>query len=92
MRAVVVGQPVAGICLIPHGAAATYLLGWSGSEGRDLKANHYLLWQAIEYLKQRDLRWFDLGGIDEDRTPGIAAFKLGINGERYESVGEFWKW
>ena len=92
LRALAGGEAVAGICLIPHGTAATYLLGWNGPTGRKLKANQYLLWQAIAHLKQRGLRWFDLGGFDEQRNPGVAAFKLGLNGERYESVGEFWKW
>ena len=34
-------------------------------------------------LKKQGIRWFDLGGIDEDKTPGISEFKLGVNGERY---------
>lgn len=92
MRAVHDAQAVASICLVCHGSAATYLLGWNGPEGRKLKANQYLLWQAVVYLKQAGLDWFDLGGIDEDHTPGIAAFKLGLRGERYELVGEYWKW
>lgn len=92
MRAVHDAQAVAGICLVCHGSAATYLLGWNGPEGRKLKANQYLLWQAVVYLKQAGLDWFDLGGLDEDHTPGIAAFKLGLRGERYELVGEYWKW
>jgi hypothetical protein len=33
-----------------------------------------------------------LGGIDEELTPGISAFKLGLGGEQYELVGEYWKW
>ncbi len=85
-------NPVAGLCLVCHGSAATYLLGWNGDAGRNLKANQYLLWQATLYLKSEGLEWFDLGGVDEDRTPGIAAFKLGFGAERYELVGEYWKW
>lgn len=92
LRALIGGEAVAGICLVPHGVAATYLIGWNGSDGRDLKANQFLLWNAIVHLKQRGFRWFDLGGIESERSPGIASFKLGLNGERYESVGEFWKW
>jgi GNAT acetyltransferase-like protein len=92
LRALVAGDAVAGICLIPHGVSVTYLLGWNGSVGRNLKANQYLLWQAIVHLKQSGFRWFDLCGVSEEATPGISAFKLGLNGERYESVGEFWKW
>jgi hypothetical protein len=92
LRAVSDGEAVAGICLISHGATATYLLGWNGKRGRTLKANQFLLWHAVVHLKQLGLRWFDLGGINEERTPGIAAFKLGLNGQRYELVGEYWKW
>lgn len=92
LRAMHEGEAVAGICVARHGAAATYLIGWNGTQGRNLKANQYLLWQAIVHLKQSGLRWFDLGGISEENTPGITAFKLGLNGERYGLVGEYWKW
>jgi hypothetical protein len=92
LRSIHEGEPIAGICLISHGATATYLLGWNGDRGRALKANQYLLWCAISLLKELGLRWFDLGGISEEHTPGISAFKLGLNGSRYELVGEYWKW
>jgi len=92
LRAMHEEEPVAGICLARHGVAATYLLGWNGHIGRNLKANQYLLWQAIVYLKQSGYSWFDLGGISEEHTPGITAFKSGLNGDPYELVGEYWKW
>ncbi|MDP1773811.1 MAG: GNAT family N-acetyltransferase [Methylobacter sp.] len=92
LRAMYEGEAVAGICLARHGAAVTYLVGWNGTLGRNLKANQFLFWQAIKYLKQSGLRWFDLGGISEENNPGITAFKLGFNGERYELAGEYWKW
>ena len=91
LRAVHGGEHVAAICLAIHGTSATYLLGWNGPAGRKLKANHYLLWQAVVHLRQSGVRWLDLGGISEDQTPGIADFKLGMGGERYELVGEYWK-
>lgn len=91
MRAMHGEEAVAGICLVTHGSSATYLLGWNGCAGRNLKANQYLLWQAIVYLKETGLDWFDLGGINEDHTSGIAVFKLGLKGERYELLGEYWK-
>lgn len=92
LRAIHESDPVAGICLARHGVSATYLLGWNGKVGRALKANQYLLWQAALHLKEHGIRWFDLGGINEAAAPGIAAFKLGMNGERYELVGDYWKW
>ena len=82
---------LAGICIVSHGSAATYLLGWNGEQGRNLKANQFLLWNAIMLLKEQGIRWLDLGGIDEEGTPGINEFKLGVNGARYVLVGEGWK-
>ncbi len=91
-RALAEDEVVAGICVVPHGSAATYLLGWNGDYGRKLKANQFLLWNAMTFLKQNEFCWFDLGGIDQEKTPGITTFKLGVNGERYSLVGESWKW
>ncbi len=84
-------RAIAGICIAIHGNAATYLIGWNGAEGRTLKANQFLLWSAVKYLKDRNISWFDLGGISEEKTPGISAFKKGLNGEIYELAGEFIK-
>jgi len=86
------GEPVAGICLARHGVAATYLLGWSGDRGRQVRASHFLIWQAVIYLKEAGVEWFDLGGVDEHASPGIAKFKFGTGGDRYDLVGEYLKW
>lgn len=86
------GNVVAGICIIGHGESATYLIGWNGPEGRKTRANQFLLWNAIALLKQTGFKWLDLGGFDDELNPGIASFKLGLNGERYRLVGEFVKW
>jgi lipid II:glycine glycyltransferase (peptidoglycan interpeptide bridge formation enzyme) len=91
LRALHDGELVAGICVVRHGSAATYLIGWNGDRGRTLRANNFLLWRAVVELQSLGVRSFDLGGIDEDRAPGIAAFKSGLNGRRYELVGEYWK-
>jgi hypothetical protein len=92
LRALHGGEVVAAVCLAHHGSAATYLLGWNGALGRNIKANQYLLWQAILHLKASGVMGFDLGGINAEDTFGITAFKLGLGGERYELVGEYWKW
>ena len=86
------GEPIAGICVICHGNAATYLIGWNGIKGRTMKANQFLLWNAITKLKKSGIKHFDMGGINEDDVPGITAFKLGVNGYNYELVGEYIKW
>jgi hypothetical protein len=91
-RAVLEDNNIAGICVICHGLAATYLIGWNGQLGRTLKANQFLLWNAIVHLKQLGIKHFDLGGINEVDVPGITAFKSGLNGDFYELVGEYIKW
>lgn len=83
------GETVAAIVLIRHGAAATYLIGWNGDEGRKLKANNFLLWNGILEMQRQGTQWFDLGGIDEVNTPDIARFKQGMNGETYQLIGEW---
>ena len=92
MRAVHSGESVGCICVLKYGATATYLIGWNGNQGRQLKAHQFLLWNAIVALKQRGCLWFDLGGIDVYNTPGISEFKLGMNGVRYELIGEYLKY
>jgi hypothetical protein len=83
-------QLLAATFVVLHGNTATYLLGWSSDEGRKLHAHHMLLWENVLRLKACNIRYFDLGGIDQERTSGIAAFKLGLGGERYQLAGEGW--
>jgi dTDP-4-amino-4,6-dideoxygalactose transaminase len=84
------GVAVAAVCVAYHGNAATYLIGWTSDEGRRLKANYLLLWEAIKELQCRKKEWFDLGGIDPEATPGITGFKTGMNGELYAIVPAGW--
>lgn len=84
------GLAVAAVCVTYHGNAATYLIGWTSEEGRRLKANYLLLWEAIKELQDRKKDWFDLGGIDAEATPGITGFKTGMNGELYTIVPAGW--
>ena len=84
------GTAVGALCVAYHGNAATYLIGWTNEEGRRLKANYLLLWEAIKELQDRKKDWFDLGGIDPEATPGITAFKAGMSGELYSIVPSGW--
>lgn len=83
------GEPVAGILLIRHGAAATYEVGHVTARGRQLGAKHLLLWHALGLLAERGVRRLDLGGIDTERAPGLARFKLGLGGEVRTLPGTF---
>lgn len=87
--AVQAGEPSAGVCIARHGVSATYLVGWTTDAGRQARATHFLLWQAIVAMRGAGCHWFDLGGIDEIATPGVARFKLGVNGHRFTLAGEY---
>ena len=82
------GEPIAGILLATHGDAATYLVGWTGETGRDLRATHLLLWHAVQRLQADGKAWFDLGGIS-DEAPGVMRFKRGLGGEETTLVGGY---
>ena len=82
------GNPVAGILLALHGKAATYVVGWTGDKGRELRAAHLLLWQAIERLKADGYEWFYRGGISAE-APGVERFKLGLGGTETWLIGGY---
>lgn len=90
-RATHENETIAALLIAIHGTTATYLVGWNSEAGRQHYAHHFLFWNAFLILQQRNCRWFDMGGIDDKNTPGVAQFKQGLNGEEYCLVGEYLK-
>ena len=89
MFAVKNGVRVGGILVVGSVDTCTYTIGWNSLEGRTLCSNYFLLWQAILTFKKTGYHWFDLGGINEESTPGITHFKRGLGGKEYALIGEF---
>jgi len=83
------GERVAAMMFLLHGTAATYQIGWSNDTGRQLNAHNLLLWQAIDALQQRGVRLLDLGGVNTQRSAGIARFKLGTGGRVLTLAGTY---
>ncbi|MBM3533298.1 MAG: GNAT family N-acetyltransferase [Alphaproteobacteria bacterium] len=81
--------PCAGAIFLKHGPDATYWLSVTTENGRRISAGNLVLWRAIEILKCTGTRILDLGGIDTDRAPGIARFKLGLGAEPHSLVGTY---
>jgi lipid II:glycine glycyltransferase (peptidoglycan interpeptide bridge formation enzyme) len=61
MRADLGRDRVAGMLFLIHGEAATYQVGWTSDAGRDQHAHNLILWQGIQELQARGVRWLDLG-------------------------------
>ncbi len=87
LRALDADDPIAGILLIRHGAAATYVAGWTSESGRRRRAHNLLLWHGIGELQRLGVDWLDLGGVNSRDAPGVARFKLGMGGELYTLAG-----
>lgn len=84
------GNALAGGALIArYGETAEYLAGFATEAGHGLNVGQILLWRAMLAAKETGVRWFDAGGMDENRTPeGIYHFKAGLNGAPYRLADE----
>jgi len=74
------GVPVAGLVASAMGDTAIYLLGATSDEGLKSKGAYLLQWTLIKWLKENGFKWYDLGGIDPERNPGVYSFKRGFSG------------
>lgn len=78
--------------IIRSGCTALDFLVSTNERGRELDANSALYWHAIIQAKENGCRWFDIGGVNENTTKGIAEFKQGLNAAPYKLPGEWRKW
>ncbi len=79
--------PPAAVLVFLHGQGATYHAGWTTIEGRTLNCHNLLLWRAVEVLKEKNVRHFDLGWIDERVGEGLTSFKRGMGGQELDLLG-----
>ena len=80
-------KPVAAILVLMHGRSATYQIGWSTEDGRKYCAHHVLLWRVLNELKTKDIKDFDLGGVNDDSAKSLKRFKSGMGGTLSELAG-----
>lgn len=57
---------------------AIYLHGASDYSHRNLMASYLLQWQAIIQAKEQGLKYYDFGGINQEKWPGVTRFKKGF--------------
>jgi hypothetical protein len=74
------GVPVAGVVAAAMGDSAIYVLGATSDKGLDAKGSYLLQWTLIQWLKERGISRYDLGGIDPQQNPGVYHFKRGLSG------------
>jgi hypothetical protein len=83
------GAPAGGALIARYDDTAEYLAGFATEAGHGHNVGQLLLWRALIAAKDAGVRWFDVGGMDEARTPeGIYHFKAGLGGAPYRLAGE----
>ena len=80
------GVPVAGLVASAMGDTAIYLLGATSDSGLNSKGAYLLQWTLVQRLKDDGIRWYDLGGIDPERNPGVYHFKSGMSGSDVRQI------
>lgn len=83
------GQLVAGHVASVLGQTSVALLVASSPLGNDLKTSYLLHWATLVEAKERGCSWYDLGGIDPKRVPGVYQFKRLIRGIDLTAQGPF---
>ena len=81
------GKVVAGHVASFLGDTCVYLLGASSDEGLQTKASYLLQWQVIQLAHEKGFQWYDLGGIDPVKNPGVYHFKSGLGGKDVTALG-----
>lgn len=80
---------VAEMLFLIHGRVASYHMGWADAQGRQLNAHNALLWKAMAYFQDMDIKVLDLGGVNTHDLPGISRFKLGTGGQVLTLAGTY---
>jgi lipid II:glycine glycyltransferase (peptidoglycan interpeptide bridge formation enzyme) len=75
------GQTLNAIVVSALGDSGIYLLGATSEEGLKPRGAYLLQWRALQWLKERGCRWYDLGGINPETNPGVFHFKSGLGGK-----------
>jgi hypothetical protein len=83
------GIPAAGLVGSSMGSSAIYLFGATTEQGMRSKGAYLLQWHMIQWLKQRGIARYDLGGINPETNPGVYHFKAGLAGRDLSYVAPF---
>ena len=72
------GGPLAGGIFLRYQATCYYWVGATGNRVANLGQGELLQWHAVQWAKEAGCRQYDLVGIERERLPQIARFKLGF--------------
>jgi lipid II:glycine glycyltransferase (peptidoglycan interpeptide bridge formation enzyme) len=83
------GKPVTATIGSAIGNTGIYLLGATGDKGLQLKGAYLSQWLMIQWMKEHGCHWYDLGGINPEKNPGVYHFKAGLSGRDVHHIGQY---
>jgi lipid II:glycine glycyltransferase (peptidoglycan interpeptide bridge formation enzyme) len=81
------GEAVSVAVFSAIGDTGIYLLGATGHKGMNARGSYLLQWRAMQWLKEKGCKWYDLGGINPETNPGVYHFKAGVSGKDVCHIG-----
>lgn len=86
-------EPVSAAICSAIGNTGIYLFGASGKKGLQVNASYLLQWRMIQWMKEKGIRFYDLGAFNPELNPGVYHFKKGVAGRHgWEEIfiGEYY--
>ena len=69
---------ISSFLILTSDKSAYYQSGGTSKKGMELGASHYLMWKTIEYLCNKGVQYFNLGGVTERDSSGLLRYKVGF--------------
>ena len=87
------GIVIASVLVIKHGKIATLLIDGYDTNYKKFNGKHLLIWKLIEKFAKENIKYFNLGGINNphnslDKYKGLTDFKLSFNAKAIEYIGD----
>jgi len=83
------GEPISVAVVSAIGKMGIYLLGATGEKGLKFKGSYLIQWKILQWLKDKQCEWYDLGGINPEVNPGVFLFKSGLAGKDITYIGTY---
>lgn len=83
------GAPLSALVGSAMGDTCIYLLGATSTEGMKHKGSYLLQWRMLQWGKERGCKFYDLGGINPEKNPGVYHFKEGFSGADETLIGTY---
>jgi len=83
------GRPISALATSHFGDTAVPIIAANNEQGLKYSALYLLYWKAYLFAKDMGMKYYDLGGIDEQKDPKGYLFKKRLGGIKVSYIGAF---